>query len=833
MPQYMPADFSNAMPPPEPISAERIYDLLKRDGRERETYAQLREQGYQPKQALQLAQQHTMAAAQDMLTKRDQAPGADDMEQLPDQADAGAVRAMSLASGATMGFDDEIAGAVAAGKRAITGPDLNDVVTGRTSIGDTYRQARDEQRARKDTARHTAEVSKDARGEWGPNEFTQGEMLGGLATAPLMGAGKGAVGAMVTGGKIGAVMGLGNSNADLTSGDLGEAGQAVVDTGIGGLVGAGAGLLTHGAISGASAGGRYLLDKGAEMVGRRTAAQSAARNAAAKVAEDAAEAASSGVGKGQTVRGASAAGREIERDVTGTLRSTGDMAADDSFQLKASQLTGQRDAALSEKLAQESPQTMNKAQAFVSKSLDYAGRFIDRLVDGVAKNPEKFGTQEMTDDVTGGLTNWLKGLHRSRSAATKPLYDAFERAGGYMPESEFRAGIQNAINEDSPLKTVNEPVTKRLNSIIDEIAERSAQTRARSGVANDDAQLSIQAVNDVRQWLLKVTRNETPLGVEGMSPSQQRRIASIALDGIDNAFDKIAAEAGANPANAQAAEAVALLREANATWKAHTAEIRGAATKTVRRLVRAAGEDDAQGLVERIGTMDRAQIRGVFDALMSADKEAGTTVAQDLRGQIWLKTMEQAGKTPRGAITSQQLGTSELPAFSIMRELERREGALREVFKGDPKALYNFVRVQRLLQRLSFGPNIKGSPTTPLLLAEGERLAQTGLEGMGRVGRTAAWALQMAGKLTGSTQATAEAFSSAEGLEAFAKALEIQLQASSGKPLSAAAAQSLKQLTSRAGLDAYLDARGRESEDPADIPGERQTPAVANEGYGP
>lgn len=126
-------------------------------------------------------------------------------------------------SGLTLGFDDEIGGAL---KAAFTDK--------------TYAQARDELRAKKKAAQQA-------------NPWTYGlsEILGGAATPGLgaVGAAKEGVTAARTaitaakaGAAAGALGGLGNSEADLTKGDVGG---ALKDTASGAAAGAATGALLH------------------------------------------------------------------------------------------------------------------------------------------------------------------------------------------------------------------------------------------------------------------------------------------------------------------------------------------------------------------------------------------------------------------------------------------------------------------------------------------------------------------------------------------------------------------------------------------------------------
>lgn len=128
-----------------------------------------------------------------------------------------------MLSGASGGFADEIGALGSTAMKGITGVagplaggSLDDLV-------DDYRQTRDENRAAfaKAAAAHPA-ISAVA------------NLAGGAATMGGMTAPTGVVGATAQGAAIGAVGGLGNSNADLTQGNVG---QAAIDTAKGAALG--------------------------------------------------------------------------------------------------------------------------------------------------------------------------------------------------------------------------------------------------------------------------------------------------------------------------------------------------------------------------------------------------------------------------------------------------------------------------------------------------------------------------------------------------------------------------------------------------------------------
>lgn len=124
--------------------------------------------------------------------------------------------ALGASQGASMGWGDEGAGLVAG-----VGKDL---MAGHFPTMDSYRGARD-------SFRNTIDESKKVN----PKTFIAGEIAGGIATSPLMG--EATIPRMIG---MGAAQGMGNSNADLTRG---EYGQAAVDTGIGGGLGGVFGVL--------------------------------------------------------------------------------------------------------------------------------------------------------------------------------------------------------------------------------------------------------------------------------------------------------------------------------------------------------------------------------------------------------------------------------------------------------------------------------------------------------------------------------------------------------------------------------------------------------------
>lgn len=128
--------------------------------------------------------------------------------------------------GATLGFGDEIAGAVQA---------LPEAITSDKKLKDLYQKYRDIQRKKNDEAQ-----------KQNPKSFFAGNVVGGLAPVALTGgaaAPETLAGAIGLGASYGAASGLGSSEADLTKGQVG---QAAKDTAIGAGIGAGTGAVMHG-----------------------------------------------------------------------------------------------------------------------------------------------------------------------------------------------------------------------------------------------------------------------------------------------------------------------------------------------------------------------------------------------------------------------------------------------------------------------------------------------------------------------------------------------------------------------------------------------------------
>ncbi|AAK94392.1 virion structural protein [Myxococcus phage Mx8] len=185
--------------------------------------------------------------------------------------------ALGFAQGGTLGFADEIGGLI--GRTFVPESSVRLGEAARPLATDTpeERAAKVEARASqlnpssyelvRDAVRNEADEAREQQ----PGAFITGQVLGGLATAPVTpGAGAASLGQLVrTGAVMGAASGLGDSNADLSRG---EYDRAILDTALGGATGAAGGAVGYGVGQAAPVVARVLqraLRNTAQSTGRR------------------------------------------------------------------------------------------------------------------------------------------------------------------------------------------------------------------------------------------------------------------------------------------------------------------------------------------------------------------------------------------------------------------------------------------------------------------------------------------------------------------------------------------------------------------------------------
>ncbi|HET9554351.1 MAG TPA: hypothetical protein VFP50_15420 [Anaeromyxobacteraceae bacterium] len=229
----------------------------------------------------------------------------------PEEPSTSEALGRGAAQGATMGFGDELQGAIqtlgdsstpwylrsplAALADATSGVSAAQLEGARQvdaeraaaeGPGARLRRKLAEYRSSRDSARREDQTAREAH----PLAYLGGMVGGGAATAPLLpgGAAKTAGQAAVQGAKLGAAAGLGGSGADLTEG---EVGQALGDTALGGALGAAVGAGTYylpKLVPAALQKGSELLDRLGLSQARRALRGGAGEIAATKPVSDAA-----------------------------------------------------------------------------------------------------------------------------------------------------------------------------------------------------------------------------------------------------------------------------------------------------------------------------------------------------------------------------------------------------------------------------------------------------------------------------------------------------------------------------------------------------------------
>lgn len=252
-----------------------------------------------------------------------------------------------LAQGETADFADELLSAEVLAKRRLAqgvlaamkqGPGAGFRALMAPGARDAYREMRDSLRAGNAQAR-----------EQKPLAYGAGQVLGALATAPFVPGGGAKLSQMVMqGAGLGATSGLGASEAELTEGDPGQVARALLDTGAGGLLGAGAGLVAGGI--------GKLLGKASQAAAQR------ASDIEQKVGAQAAETAAAGTAtaRGAAGRAAQDAYRQLEH-----LRELGAMRALTSEEAQVA-------ASLERELAEKAQQKLLPAAAEkAAKAVEY------------------------------------------------------------------------------------------------------------------------------------------------------------------------------------------------------------------------------------------------------------------------------------------------------------------------------------------------------------------------------------------------------------------------------------------------------------------------------
>jgi hypothetical protein len=418
--------------------------------------------------------------------------------------------ALGAAKGVTMGFDDEIAG-VAMGL-------INKGIGDKKDFWDIYKDIRDKVR----TAHSQAE-------EQHPVASFAGELAGGvvpLAFAPEALVGKGAVeGAgflarakamAATGAKVGAIAGLGGSNADLTQGDVaGAAKDVATGAATGGILGAASEAVGHTVGKVASKANEYAKQFPIYNEVQRTFGKAAEGNSLMGKATETTQMVNNGaqslVNTLERLRAETGAARaEAMQDAT----KTGITIPSDEW----------ADTALA------------KAEAMLPGANDADKASINTFIKQV-----KLAVGEKTEDVTSWIPNEpkltadQKAVEANRSTmATKAIGD-----------NEMAAQINKSIKDDLKSGKLNPDTEEGAAELVSRYnrAKAFAENNTWSPEVQKDADTGVEAIVNARGTAKapvvsnikqnpfdanasKVIGEATSRGVESLTPAQVDKIAS-------------------------------------------------------------------------------------------------------------------------------------------------------------------------------------------------------------------------------------------------------------------------------------------------------------------
>jgi hypothetical protein len=686
----------------------------------------------------------------DALSALDSAMGDD--EQPPVSFPKAAL--MGAAQGASAGFADELTaaaksigveplqllGAIATAPMGGLGAYLTSRLgvslakKGAGGVADDYRTARDEERA----------GYKRAEDQHG-GAYLAGQIGGGLATVLLPGGAPATLGKMAKSGvAYGMATGLGDSDADLTRGEILEAGK---DTAIGGAIGG---------VSGVTAG---LVGKGVKAV--YNAARG--RRGVAKLAEEVAESA----GEAIPVQGQPSPRSFYEKSV--------EIAKDAGDIFSPAEATGDSALALAESKALQLPKTMRTAQAQRAARLQNTARYLDGLTDSVASDPTKLGRAEVAETFAGAVERHLQSLKATRSAAAKPLYDKADRLLGskaVAPIDEVASFVSTELERSvGPFQVSAAPLKQTLEAL---------QKGSDNGFAS---------IRTVRALAEKWGQQADGTGdlLKDLPIAQRKYIASKMSELLNRSIDAAAESGQKTDAGIQA------LREAQRTWASHSQAIEELPLEALNRVLKVGGGEAGDTLVERMMTLSPEQLGGVMRAANKTDP----AVAQQLRSQVMESLLVRAGKPERGASIAAEIGATELRAGTALQLFGKNEAKLRALYAGDDKAMFALRRVMETLKRKATTPGLRGSQTTPLIAQvleeSADAAASAAVPGGGKV-------TSLLKSMLGTDKAIAAAVTDPAKLQLLDQALQIKLGMAEGTKVPDTAIRALMTTASRLGL---------------------------------
>lgn len=383
-----------------------------------------------------------------------------------------------LQSGAAMNFDDEIAGARSAVGEFMSSGD-------REKAGQAYQRYRDLVRQKNEAAQMLA-----------PEQFAKGQMVGGVATALVPGAGvAGTVGRMGMAGRAALGAGTGATLTALPQFGGGEGGFAnrlsEVDPGttiLGGVIGGAAPIA--GAVAGRTVQGLQNLMRGVE--GMPGYAGGAARRVAGRL--------------GTAQRAGS--------DVEGYLRSIGPegMIAD----------------------VPGSPQSMAQGLATMQgEGADIMRRAIEERSRGAGQRIEREMTQQIAGPEAAFMTR--RNMAEQRSGIFGPLYDAAKQSDQVFNVDALRSGIVFLGRDEA--SEVRGALNRVLRDLGSEGEISAAKLHAARVALNDAKETAFRSGAGGKGTVLKGILTEFDSKLDQIPGYSQARTGWAATGAINDAID--------------------------------------------------------------------------------------------------------------------------------------------------------------------------------------------------------------------------------------------------------------------------------------------------------
>jgi hypothetical protein len=703
-------------------------------------------------------------------------PARGGMVELKPTADANASKMQGAVSGVTFGFDDEIWGLTKAMMGAVGQRGISDVIAGKKSFWDTYRGARDARREVKGIAE-----------EANPLEFKVAEVLGSLPPALLTGPVDKLRQAVVAGMKFGGAIGAGGSTADLTKGEVGGfAADTAIGAGVGGLIAPAVVGATELVGETARGGARLVANTARRLTNRpvATPVQHVASDMAKRVAVNADE--PSLIGRGETIRSATQKATPIMQDASDAIGKP--------FYLRQSQATGDAEAALNESRAFNVPsteagrRTLQRAQAAAREQLHNVTQVAYVYHRRLAANPELIGKGGVGDSFGKVVDKQVDAMIAARSAATKDGYAEVDKAVGGVDYAPIRAKIVELM-ERMGLQT------NQMTGILRKVLDMGDKTGAGGG-------LSIVEANSIRRMMMDTMRGKaSPFGDRALNVQGNSARELIAT--VDDVFT--AAE------STSSGGAIQTLRAMNKLWADHSRGIESAVTDAVESITGKAGGELGETIGARMLKMQPRQIEGLF-ALAEKGDPTGA-VSANMRSEMFYESL-RAGSMPAAEVAAG--GKAVIRPGTALDRLLADKPALSAAFKGQPKARLELARMEDLLERVSFTPNIRGSSTVPwladMIRGQGESLAAAGGEAVaGRAGGAMMRALSsIVSGIRNNPELAVKAVSTPEGITAFNNTLKTLLK-SNGRiteDMARAAIEGLRRAGINGGTGATTQAAG-------------------------